>query len=122
MDDNEPLVINLGFVNVYLLKAGEGYILIDTGVARQWAHLETELVRAGCLPDRLKLVIVTHGDFDHAGNCAELQRKYGAKIAMHPGDVDMVRTGVPFKRKIEGVMGRLLIWIGGRAVKGFTTF
>jgi len=120
--DNEPLVINLGFVNTFLLNAGEGYILVDTGSAQQWSRLETELVRAGCLPERLKLVIVTHGDFDHAGNCAELQRRYGAKIAMHPGDVDMVRTGVPVKRKIKGVMGRLLIWIGGRAVKGFATF
>jgi len=120
--DTEPLVINLGFVNVFLLNAGDGYILIDTGVAGQWSQLETELIQAGCLPDRLKLVIITHGDFDHAGNCAELQSKYGAKIAMHPGDVDMVRKGMPVKRKIKGVMGRLLIWIGGRAVRGFTTF
>jgi hydroxyacylglutathione hydrolase len=122
MMDNEPLVINLEFVNVFLLKAGDGYILVDTGVSRQWPRLETELVQSGCLPDRLKLVIVTHGDFDHAGNCAALQSKYRAKIAMHPGDMDMVRTGVPVKRKIKGIMGRLLLWIGGRAVKGFTTF
>jgi hydroxyacylglutathione hydrolase len=120
--DNEPIVINLGFVNVYLLKAGDGYVLVDTGAARMWSQLETELVQAGCLPDNLKLVVVTHGDFDHAGNCAELRRKYGAKIAMHAGDLDMVRTGVPVKRKIKGVIGRLLLWIGGRMVKGFTTF
>jgi len=122
MMDKEPQVIDLGFVNVFLLKAGDGYILIDTGVPQQWLHLEAELIQAGCLHDNLKLVILTHGDFDHAGNCAELQRKYGAKIAMHAGDADMVRTGVPVKRKINGVIGRLLLWIGGRMVKGFTAF
>jgi len=41
---------------------------------------------------------------------------------MHAGDVDMVKTGVLVRRKIKGVMGRLLMWIGGRAIKGFTTF
>lgn len=120
--DKEPTLINLGFVNVFLLKAGDDYILIDTGVAQQWESLEAELIRAGCLPDRLKLVIITHGDFDHTGNCAELQSKYGAKIAMHSGDADMVRTGVLVKRRTNGVMGRILLWIGGRAVRGFTTF
>lgn len=120
--DKEPTLINLGFVNVFLLKAGDDYILIDTGVARQWERLEAELIRVGCLPDRLRLVIITHGDFDHTGNCAELQRKYGAKIAMHSGDADMVRTGVLIKRKIKGVMGRLLLWIGGKTVRGFTPF
>lgn len=120
--DRDPLVINFGFVNAFLMRAGDGFILIDTGIAQKWSHLETELVRAGCLPDKLRLVIVTHGDFDHAGNCAELQRKYGAKIAMHPGDLDMVRTGEPPKRKVKGVVGRMLIWVGGKMVKGFVTF
>lgn len=120
--DKEPHVINLGFVNAFLLNSPDGCILIDTGVAGQWTELENELFRAGCLPDRLKLVIITHGDFDHTGNCAELQRKYGAKIAMHAGDVDMVKTGILVKRKINGVMGRLLMWIGGRAIRDFTTF
>ena len=118
----EIRLFDLGFVNVFLVRAGDGYILIDTGVAQQWSRLETELVQVGCLPDNLKLVIITHGDFDHTGNCAELQRKYGAKIAMHAGDVDMVKTGVPVKRKIKGIMGRLFLWLGGRMVKKFNRF
>jgi len=120
--DKEPLVIDLGFVNVFLLRSRDSHILIDTGAARDWPDLERELVEAGCLPDKLKLVVLTHGDFDHAGNCAELQKKYGTKIAMHKGDAEMVRTGVLVKRKSKGIIGRLLLWIGGREVKGFTTF
>ena len=120
--NEETKIIDLGFVNVFLLKTGEGFVLIDTGVAQQWPRLEKELVQAGCLPDKLKIVIVTHGDFDHTGNCAELQRKYGAKIALHAGDADMVKTGIPVKRKVVGIIGRLVLWIGGRTVKGFTTF
>jgi len=50
-----------------------------------WETLENKLTTAGCLPGKLKLVIITHGDFDHTGNCAKLQQKYNCKIAMHKG-------------------------------------
>ncbi|RLI67201.1 hypothetical protein DRO91_10540, partial [Candidatus Heimdallarchaeota archaeon] len=30
--------------------------------------LERELEKAGCKPGDLKLVVLTHGDFDHTGN------------------------------------------------------
>ncbi len=73
--NEETQHIDLGFVNAYLVKAGEGFILIDTGVPQQWARLEAVLLAAGCLPDKLKLVIITHGDIDHTGNGARLQQK-----------------------------------------------
>lgn len=121
---DEAQRIDLGFVNAYLIPVGDSYILIDTGIAQQWGQLETQLLRAGCLPDKLKLVIITHGDFDHTGNCARLQRKYQARVAMHPGDLGMVTTGMPVKRAARGMMGRLFLFlgglVGGRA--GFETF
>ncbi|MHB8089900.1 MAG: MBL fold metallo-hydrolase, partial [Anaerolineaceae bacterium] len=60
------LRIDMGFVNAYLLQAGEGFILVDTGIGDVWTKLESELLLQGCLPERLKLVILTHGDMDHA--------------------------------------------------------
>ena len=30
--------------------------------------------------------MLTHGDYDHAGNAAHLRGKYATKIAMHPDD------------------------------------
>ena len=104
--------INLGFVNAFLLRVEDGYILIDTGIAQRWTRLETELVKAGCLPDKLKLVIITHGDFDHTGNCAKLQRKYKAKIAMHAADTAMVKTGMPLQRQTHTLRGKLMQLVG----------
>jgi hydroxyacylglutathione hydrolase len=118
----EIKIINLGFVNVFLIKTGDRFVLIDTGVARKWPVLEAELIQSGCLPDNLKLVIITHGDFDHTGNCAQLQRKYNAKIAMHDGDVEMVKTGVTIERKINGIIGRLVMCIGKRMIGKFDHF
>ena len=111
MNENTK-VITLDFVNAYLLKANQGYILIDTGLSMHWPRLEKELLDADCLPDQLRLVVITHGDTDHAGNCAELQKKYHARIAIHDGDLEMVRTGKPVKRKIKGMRGRIFRLLG----------
>lgn len=48
---------------------------------------------SNCLPGDLKLIILTHGDSDHAGNAAYLRKKYGAQIAIHTDDVGMVERG-----------------------------
>jgi len=74
----------------YLLTAGDGYVLIDTSDVSDRQLLEKELALAGVKPGNLKLVLLTHGDFDHTGNAAFLQQKYGAKIAMHAQDAGMV--------------------------------
>ncbi len=85
--------ISLGGVNCYLLKAGDGFILVDTGITGRRATLEQALESAGCKPGNLKLVVLTHGDVDHAGNCVYLRQKYAMPIAMQAGDVAMVEHG-----------------------------
>jgi hydroxyacylglutathione hydrolase len=87
------LPFRLGSVNCYLLKNETGYLLIDTGGSNQRAELVKQLESAGCHPDRLNLIVLTHGDFDHSGNAAYLRDKFGAKIAMHAGDAGMLERG-----------------------------
>ena len=90
------LPYHLGSVNCYLVKIDTGYILIDTGSSNQRAALEQELRHAGCQPGDLKLIILTHGDFDHTGNAAYLRRKFGAPLAMHPADFGMIERSDMF--------------------------
>lgn len=106
--EEEIRVLNLGFVNAFLVKITDGFILIDAGLSGQWKELESELTSAECLPDKLRLVILTHGDSDHTGNCRKLQEKYHVKIAMHKGDVEMVESGIFKKRMIRSFGLRLL--------------
>jgi len=82
-----------GGVNCYLVKTDTGYILIDTLSLTMRDALEKELENAGCKPGNLQLIVLTHGDIDHAGNCAYLREKYGAQIAMHSDDSGMVERG-----------------------------
>jgi hydroxyacylglutathione hydrolase len=87
-----PLPWRLGSVNCYLIRTNSGCMLIDTGCANAREKLEGALLAAGCA-DNLKLIVLTHGDFDHSGNAAYLRQKFGAKIAMHRGDSAMVEQG-----------------------------
>jgi glyoxylase-like metal-dependent hydrolase (beta-lactamase superfamily II) len=111
MKKEDIKTIKMIFVNAFLVKASEGYVLIDTGLPVFWEKLEHELLSAGCLPDKLKLVVITHGDMDHTGNCAKLQEKYKCKIAMHKEDSDMAEKGVVLKRKTKTLFAKVFFML-----------
>ena len=91
-----------GSVNCYLITTGTGYLLIDTGSSNQRAAVEKELASAGCQPGDLKLIVLTHGDFDHTGNAVYLREKFRAPIAMHADDVGMLERGDMFWNRQRG--------------------
>lgn len=81
----------LGSVNAFLLQDGDRAVLVDAGIANRRADFLAELSRAGLGPGQLPLVVVTHADGDHTGNCAYLQREWGAKVAVHPAEAASLR-------------------------------
>lgn len=106
--DEKIRTVNLGMVNAYLLKARDGFVLIDTGLPIQWPLLDSQLAAAGCVPGNLKLVIITHGDWDHTGSVVRVREKYNVKVAMHAGDVPQVENGVMLKRKVKPLIYGLM--------------
>lgn len=94
-----PLPLGMGKVNAYLLRAGGGFVLVDTGGSGSRVTLMHELERAGCQAGTLRLIVLTHGDFDHTGNARYLRQALGAQIAMHPGDAGMVERGDMFDNR-----------------------
>jgi hydroxyacylglutathione hydrolase len=110
----ETKVISFGGVNCYLITTAMGFILIDTGYSKNRADIEKELEKAGCARETLKLILLTHGDFDHSGNAAYLRGKYGAKIAMHGADDGMVEKGDLFYNRnanfLMRIMGKVLLF------------
>ena len=104
------LPFRMGSVNCYLINVGNGYILIDTGSSNRCKELERVLESIGCTPGNLKLIIITHGDFDHTGNAAYIRRKFHTKIAMHYDDLGMVERGDMFwNRKKGNIIVRMMI-------------
>ncbi len=92
----EVIPIRLSVANCYLLKTGTGYVLVDTGFSWHRRALHRALEDARCNPGDLKLVVITHGDMDHTGNCVWLRKRYGAPVAMHGAEVRAVERGNMF--------------------------
>lgn len=101
--------IKLGFVYSYLVKTDDSYILIDTGYSRKRKDLILELENKGIKSGNLKLIILTHQDFDHTGNAAFLRTKYNTKIAMHIKDAEAVERGdMLWNRKARNIFTRVV--------------
>jgi glyoxylase-like metal-dependent hydrolase (beta-lactamase superfamily II) len=84
------------YICFFAINAHKSY-LIDTGWSNKLAYLEKELENLGCSLGNLKLIILTHGNFNHSGNSAYLSRKSNAKIAMHDDDLDIVEHRDTFR-------------------------
>lgn len=106
-----PLPFRMGSVNCYLVETTSGFLLFDTGGLNQRRTLEGELDRAGCQPGDLKLIVLTHGDFDHSSNAAYLREKFGTRIAMHRDDAGMVAKGDMSWNRKKGKF--YLKWLAG---------
>jgi len=68
--------------NCYLLHAPEGPILFDApDGACEW------LVSRGISP---RLLLLTHGHFDHVPDLAKIKRRFGCQLGCHPDTVPMI--------------------------------
>jgi hydroxyacylglutathione hydrolase len=103
----------MGSVNCYLLKTdGCGCVLIDCGASSRRRELETELEKSGCGAGSLRLIVLTHGDFDHTGNAAYLQKKFRSSVAVHRFDAGMIERGdIYHNRKRDHYLFRVPIKI-----------
>ena len=118
-----PLPLRMGRMNCYLIEATAGFVLIDTGGSNARAALHAALADAGCSPGSLRVILLTHGDFDHIGNAAYLRTTFGTRIAMHRDDAGMAERGDMFvNRKRPNFLVRSLIplFTGFGAAERFT--
>jgi hydroxyacylglutathione hydrolase len=77
--------IALGFDQCYLVQS-DGIIAIDAGAPGKGHKFEQGLKRAGIKPEDVKLILITHGHWDHIGSAGEMRELTGAAIAMHECD------------------------------------
>jgi glyoxylase-like metal-dependent hydrolase (beta-lactamase superfamily II) len=89
----QVIVIDGGMVNAYLLKTGERFVLVDTLTPGKRRLLDGALADAGCSAGSLALIVATHGDSDHVGNCAHVRERFGAPIGMHRAEAPVAETG-----------------------------
>jgi glyoxylase-like metal-dependent hydrolase (beta-lactamase superfamily II) len=85
--------VKIRFVNAYILDAGYGLVLIDTGIEDSAPVIAQALHSIGRQPSDIRHILATYCHSDHAGSLAEMKRQTGAPAAMHAADAAMVRAG-----------------------------
>lgn len=85
--------IGLGSVNAFLLDGGDGLTLIDTGVPGSTEKLLAAIRKGGKNPEDIRRIMLTHWHPDHAGNVAELQQRFKARVYAHAAESDLLEQG-----------------------------
>ena len=108
--------IGLVNVSVYLIYRPGEAILVDTGNAGSEQKILETMQEVGLEPDMLKLVILTHAHFDHAGSAARLKELTGCRVMIQSLDADRLKlgyTGLPpgtrWKAKVLVGLARIFL-------------
>jgi glyoxylase-like metal-dependent hydrolase (beta-lactamase superfamily II) len=72
--------------NAWALDAGDGIVLVDTGVhgPGAMADLERALSQAGRRVEDVRLVVITHAHVDHSGQAPIIAERAGCEVWIHP--------------------------------------
>lgn len=87
-----PMPMSLDHINVYLLRDGAGWAVVDTGLGLDstyalWERMFSEVLEG----QPLTRIICTHCHYDHAGAAAWLQERFGVPLLMTYGEFMMQR-------------------------------
>src|SRR5256886_17544317 len=82
----------LKHVNVYLLRDGDAYTLIDTGLQTEESRqvLNQQLAGLKVPVKRINRILITHIHPDHFGLAGELRQRSGAELIIHRLEVALM--------------------------------
>ena len=81
-----PLPMRPTIVNVYLVRSGDGWTLVDTGMhtGDSLNALRGALAEVGIAPDAIRRIVCTHHHMDHYGSSEPLRELTHAEVHLHP--------------------------------------
>jgi metallo-beta-lactamase class B len=76
-----------------LIVGDAGHVLLDGGLEQSAAVIDANIRKLGFKTEDIKLIVNSHGHYDHAGGIAALQRASGATVAASPSGADALQRG-----------------------------
>jgi len=95
MSGDSYKIHRIGLVNVssYLIHRPGEAILVDSGSSGSEEKILETLQRLGLEPNQLKLLVLTHSHFDHAGSAGRLKELTACKVMVHRSEAERLRKG-----------------------------
>jgi glyoxylase-like metal-dependent hydrolase (beta-lactamase superfamily II) len=85
--------LRLGINSSYLIRGVKGIIMVDAGTPNKVRAFKKKLARLYIRPQEIKLIVLTHSHFDHAGSAKDIQDLTGAKIVIHESEKTFLEEG-----------------------------
>jgi len=110
-----PMPFELKHVNVYLLRDGDDYTLVDTGLKTDESRQELDAAfdRLGVRIDQIRRILITHIHPDHFGLAGELRERSGAELVIHRLEVALME---PRYARAEDLVQDVARWLAVNGV------
>lgn len=111
--NRHPIIpLRLGTQTAYLVPAKDGFVMVDAGNRGCGRIFEAGLRRWRVDPAQIRLLILTHVHFDHAGSAAHIHRLTGCRVAVGASEAGLLATGRAVIPPGINWYGRVVSWLG----------
>lgn len=80
-------------VSAFLITTPQGHILVDTGFPETVALVDSGVRKLGFRMEDIRILLATHGHYDHAGGMAEVKSRTKARFLVNPAEVELFSRG-----------------------------
>src|SRR5580692_9179007 len=77
----------------FLIVTPQGSILINSNLASSPAQIRKSVEALGFKFSDVKILLISHGHYDHTAGSAEIKKLTGARFEVMDGDVPVVESG-----------------------------
>ena len=81
-------------LSALLVTSPAGHVLLDAALPQSAPLIDQHIRALGFKTEDIKLILVSHGHYDHAGGVAALQRFSGARVGASPSTAAALRASV----------------------------
>jgi glyoxylase-like metal-dependent hydrolase (beta-lactamase superfamily II) len=110
------LTIRMGMTRCYIIQ-DEGTMMIDCGPPNKLSSFIKSMNKASIDPKQIKLIVQTHGHWDHIGSTKAIKAVTGAQIAMHEPDKEWLEKSLIQLPPGATAWGRVLLMLISRYMR-----
>jgi hydroxyacylglutathione hydrolase len=108
--------VRMGMTHCYVIQ-DQGTIMVDCGPPNTLNSFIRNMKKASIDPREIKLIVQTHGHWDHIGSTKTLKETTGARIAMHAQDKDCLENSLNKLPQAVTASGTVLLWLTSRYMR-----